>query len=114
MALVAVLALWCFMVRTHLMPLLGLVCMMLGAAAVDRIVNTTYVFTPDGNLVVSRGRLARRLVIPVDKIVRVVRCRGRLFVAPHIMIEYGLGRTVFVQPNDFEAFVAEVDRRLPR
>lgn len=111
-ALLAVTALWCFLVRTGVTPTIGLVCMLIGAAAVDRIVNTTYVFTPDGLLVISRGRLAKRLVIPVGDIIDVQEIRGSVFIAPHLIIEYGVMRHMTsVQPTDFEAFIAEIKRR---
>lgn len=110
--LLAVTALWCFLVRTGVTPTIGFVCMLIGAAAVDRIVNTTYVFTPDGQLVITRGRLAKRLAIPVGDIIDVHEIRGSMFIAPHIIIEYGATRHMTsAQPTDFEAFIAEIKRR---
>ena len=53
--LLAVVALWCFLVRSGITPALGFVCLLLGAAGVDRLVHTTYTFTADGNLVIVRG-----------------------------------------------------------
>lgn len=110
--LLAAMGLWCFLVRTGLTPVAGLVCMLVGAAAVDRLVNTTYVFTPDGMLTITRGRLGRPLKISVDEIVMARKMRGSIFTAPHIVIEYGGNhRMTFAQPTDFDAFIAEIKRR---
>lgn len=110
--LLAATALWCFLARTSLSPLVGLVCMMAGAAAIDRLVNTTYTFATDGTLTIRRGRLARPQHIEVAAIMATHKMRGSLFTAPHIVIEYGTGgRMIFAQPSDFDAFVDEIRHR---
>ena len=53
--LLAVAALWCFLVRSGITPVLGFVCLLIGAAGVDRLVHTTYTFTADGNIVIEYG-----------------------------------------------------------
>ena len=110
-ALLAAVALWCFLVRSGLSPVVGLVCMLVGAAAVDRLVNTTYTFTPDDTLVIARGRLGRRTTVPVGEIVAVRRIRATLFTAAHIVIEYGAGRITYAQPSQPSAFIGEIRRR---
>ena len=90
--LLAVVALWCFLVRSGITPALGFVCLLLGAAGVDRLVNTTYTFTADGDLVIARGRLGKSITIAVNEIIVVRAVRGTLFTARHIVIEYGCGK----------------------
>ena len=85
-ALLAACALMLFLNRTGITPLLGLGLMLIGAAAVDRTVHTEYVMTPDNKLVISRGRIAKPLVLNIDDIVAVRPVRGLLFVASHIII----------------------------
>lgn len=110
--ILAACALWCFLVRTGPTPAIGMVCMIVGAAAVDRTVNTTYTFRPDGTLAIERGRMSRRLVINVNEIISVRKMRGSLFVAPHIVIEYGRAQQfTHAQPNDADAFIDEIKRR---
>ena len=110
--LLAACALLCFLSRTGLTPLLGLVCLLLGAAAVDRMIHSEYVMTPDNRLVISRGRLSKPLAINIDEIVAVRQVRGALLVAPHVIIEYGMGHITSVQPADTDGFIKEVKRRL--
>lgn len=108
----AVCALLCFLQRTGLMPLFGFVCLMIGAAAVDRMLHSEYVMTPDNRLIISRGRLVKPLVVNIDEIVAVRPVRGALLVASHIIIEYGTGHITSVQPADANGFIKEVKRRL--
>ena len=92
--LLAVCALWCFLVRTGVTPLIGLACMLVGAAGVDRSINTTYTFTADGQLVIS----ARKI-------------KGTLIVASHIVIEYGASHITYAQPSEPDGFIREIKRR---
>ena len=109
--LLAVVALWCFLVRSGATPALGFVCLLLGAAGVDRLVNTTYTFTPEGNLIIVRGRLGKSLTIAVDEIVAARVVRGSLFTARHIVIEYGYRKITYAQPQQMNTFVDEIHRR---
>ncbi len=112
LVLLAVCALLCFLNRTGLTPVFGFVCLLLGAAAVDRMIHSEYVMTPDNRLVISRGRIAKPLVLNIDEIVAVRPVRGSLLIAPHIIIEYGMGHITSVQPADANGFIKEVKRRL--
>ena len=105
-------ALMLFLNRTGITPLLGLGLMLIRAAAVYRTGHSEYVMTPDNKLVISRGRIAKPLVLNIDDIVAVRPVRGLLFVASHIVIEYGAGHFTSVQPADSEGFVKELKRRL--
>lgn len=109
--LLAIAGLWCFLVRTSVLPILGAVCLLLGAAAVDRLVNTTYTFTAKGELVIARGRLDKPLVIAVEDIVAVRSVRGSLFTARHVVIEYGSGKITYAQPSQTREFIDEIRRR---
>lgn len=109
--ILAAVGLWCFLRHEGLMPLVGLGCLLLGAATVDRLVNSSYTFTADGMLIIERGRLGKRLTIPVEQILKATPCRGTLFVASHIVIEYGIGHVTYAQPQTPEAFIREIKRR---
>lgn len=85
--------------------------MLVGAAGVDRSINTTYTFTADGQLVIARGRLGKRLVIPVGDIISARKIRGTLIVASHIVIEYGTGHITYAQPSEPDGFIREIKRR---
>lgn len=109
--LLAVAALWCFLVRSGITPALGFVCLLIGAAGVDRLVHTTYTFTADGNLVIVRGRLGKSTTIAVNEIIAARAVRGTLFTARHIVIEYGCGKITYAQPQQTKEFIEEIRRR---
>lgn len=112
--LLAAVALWCFLARVGVSPLVGLVCLLLGAAAVDRLVNTTYLFTSDGKLLITRGRLGEKKEIAVNEIIVVRPIKGTLFTARHVVIEYGLGKITYAQPSREREFIDEIRRRQER
>ena len=86
-------------------------CLLLGAACVDRLVHTTYTFTADGNLVIVRGRLGKSTTIAVNEIIAARAVRGTLFTARHIVIEYGCGKITYAQPQQTKEFIEEIRRR---
>lgn len=84
--------------------------MLVGAAGVDRSINTTYTFTNDGQLVIVRGRLGKRLIIPVNDIISARKIKGTLIVASHIVIEYGANHITYAQPSEPDGFIREIKR----
>ena len=112
--LLAAVALWCFLARVGVSPAVGMVCLLLGAAAVDRLVNSTYVFTPDGKLLITRGRLGAKVEIDVADIISARPIRGTLFTARHVVIEYGCGKITYAQPSGEREFIAEIRSRQER
>jgi hypothetical protein len=95
--------------HTGVNPLLGLALAVLAVIVIERMIHTTYTFTAEGCLVVERGRFSRRLHIRVDEIVSVKRMK-RPFVR-YILIEYGAGRQVAVQPDNELGFLDEIKKR---
>lgn len=111
-ALLAVMSFWCFWLRTTFSPFLGFVLLFMAVKAIGRLIHTTYTFTPDGLLVISSGRLSKAKTIAVADIVGAWQVKGRLLVPGHVVIEYGAGHLVSVQPDNEKAFVDEVRKRL--
>lgn len=110
--LLAVMSFWCFWLRTTFSPFLGLVLLLMAVKAIGRLIHTTYTFTPDGLLTISSGPLSKAKIIAVADIVGAWKVRGRLLVAGHIVIEYGAGHIVSVQPENEKAFLKDIRMRL--
>ena len=106
-------ALYCFVQRETAATLCGVLAMMVAVAVVERTVHTEYVLTSGGELQVSRGRFARRLVVRVAEITRMDIRPTLLHLADHVLIEYGAEHTVAVQPADKEHFIDEL-RKIQR
>lgn len=110
-AVVAAAALCMFWHRSAAGAVAGLALMMAVVLMVERIVHTAYVFTADGMLVISKGRFSRRVAIRITDIVSVERVRAGVLGVRYVLIRYGAGREVSVQPAGEEAFVGEITRR---
>ena len=108
---VAAAALCMFWHRSAAGAVAGLALMMAVVLMVERIVHTAYVFTADGMLVISKGRFSRRVAIRITDIVSVERVRAGVLGVRYVLIRYGAGREVSVQPAGEEAFVGEITRR---
>lgn len=111
-ALLAAMSFWCFWMHTGYSPLLGFVLLLMATNAIERLIHTTYTFTADGHLVVCCGHLSKAKTIAVADIIGVHKMRGRLFVASHIIVEYGAGHIISVQPDNEKAFADEIRKRL--
>ena len=110
-AVVAAAALCMFWHRSAAGAVAGFALMMAVVLMVERIVHTAYVFTADGMLVISKGRFSRRVAIRITDIVSVERVRAGVLGVRYVLIRYGAGREVSVQPAGEEAFVGEITRR---
>lgn len=110
-AVVAAAALCMFWHRSAAGAVAGLALMMAVVLMVERIVHTAYVFTADGMLVISKGRFSRRVAIRITDIVSVEGVRAGVLGVRYVLIRYGAGREVSVQPAGEEAFVGEITRR---
>ena len=108
---VAAAALCMFWHRSAAGAVAGLALMMAVVLMVERIVHTAYVFTADGMLIISKGRFSRRVAIRITDIVSVERVRAGVLGVRYVLIRYGAGREVSVQPAGEEAFVGEITRR---
>ena len=108
---VAAAALCMFWHRSAAGAVAGLALMMAVVLMVERIVHTAYVFTADGMLVISKGRYSRRVAIRITDIVSVERVRAGVLGVRYVLIRYGAGREVSVQPAGEDAFVGEITRR---
>jgi hypothetical protein len=109
-AILAGVALYCFLQRQGAYTLCGLLAMAVAVVAVERTVHTEYVLTDDGVLRVSRGRFARTIDIQVPEITRVMKHHTLLHLADYVLIEYGAGHAVAVQPADDEHFINELKK----
>lgn len=110
-AVVAAAALCMFWHRSAAGAVAGLALMMAVVLMVERIVHTAYVFTADGMLIIGKGRFSRRVAIRITDIVSVERVRAGVLGVRYVLIRYGAGREVSVQPAGEEAFVGEITRR---
>ena len=110
-AVTAAAALCVFWHRSAANAVVGTVLMLAVVLMVERIIHTAYVFTDDGLLVVSKGRFLRPVSIRVGDIIEVKRMRMSVLPQGYVLIRYGAGHELSVQPANEDAFINEIRRR---
>lgn len=108
---VAVGALLVFWHRSAVNAVVGVALMIVIILMVERIIHTAYVFTDEGLLVVNNGRFSRSLSIRVSDILSAEVVRAGVLPVRYVLIKYGAGHEVSVQPDNEEAFIREIKRR---
>lgn len=108
---VAVAALCAFWHKSAVNAVVGLALMIVVVLMVERIVHTAYTLTADGRLRVSKGRFSLRVEIRLADIVSVETVHGRLLPVRYVLVRYGAGHELAVQPASEEAFIEEIRKR---
>ena len=99
---VAVAALCAFWHKSAANAVVGFALMVVVVLMVERIVHTAYTLTADGRLRVSKGRFSRRVEILLADIVSVETVHGRLLPVRYVLVRYGAGHELAVQPANEE------------
>ena len=97
--------------RTAPNVIIGFMLVFAAMLMIERMIHTEYTFTPEGMLVIRRGRFSRTLSVPVNEILRAEVVRHRLLPVRYVLIEYGAGHEVSVQPVGEDAFLRELRKR---
>ena len=92
----------------HLLVALALTALIV--VITERLLHTKYVF--DGKkLTVIRGRFARRKDIRVEEIIEARPVKVAFGIVSYVLISYGAHRQLTLQPDNEQAFVAELAHR---
>lgn len=110
-AVVAAASLCVFWHRSAANAVVGTVLMLTVALMVERIIHTAYVLTDDGLLVINKGRFSRPVSIRVSDIIEIKRMRMGVLPLSYVLIRYGAGHEVSVQPANGDVFINEIRRR---
>lgn len=86
----------------------GLFMVIFTVFVIERLLHTEYIFS-NGKLFIKRGRFSRIQIICIDEITR-VEVMSRMFVR-YVLIEYGAGHCMSVQPDNIKAFIDEIRKR---
>lgn len=117
MATFGLLALYFFWVKV---AIIGILVAIVIVGMMERILKTTYTFKRvkpiDRDeemeyLVVNEGRFSSNKNVPVCDIVKVERRKAFWGFDHYLLIEYGAGNMVSVQPDNEVGFCAEIEKR---
>lgn len=101
--------------------IIGILLAIVVVGMIERILHTTYTFRRvkpiDRDeemefIVVSEGRFSARRTVPLCDLVRTERIHTFFGLDRCLLIEYGAGHMVSLQPDNMEAFEQEIKRRL--
>ena len=112
--IIAAMALWAFWHRSGYMVGVAFLLACLDVAVIERVIHTTYTLTTDGHLVIDKGRFASKTAIPLVEIFKMEQMGAWWRPTHYILITYGSHRVVSVQPDNEEAFIAEIQKRQKR
>lgn len=106
MILFTVLLLYGFLERNALCAFVG---MMLLVLLIERLIHTTYTLTPQGTLIVYKGRFSKKLIISVNEIHAVEQVSsmrvGGYSLMRCLMLTYGSNRHEALMPIKEEEFI---------
>lgn len=78
---------------------------------VERVLHTTYTFTPEA-LVVSGGRFSRTRSIAYADVSRCQTMTNCFGLVGYVLVEYGKGRSLSLKPQMEQLFVDEMTKRI--
>jgi hypothetical protein len=107
--LFAVYLFW-FKSLTHV--IMGVVVMLALVAIIESVIHTTYKITSNGDLVIDHGRFFKKKILPISDIVKMSRCETKFKLSHYILIEYGVNKSVSLQPEDEKTLMDEINKRL--
>lgn len=109
--LLAAVALFFFWKCTPSAALVAVLVLVVDVWVMERLIHTTYVFTDDNHLLVSRGKFSKPVTIPLSD-VTVTELRHTCFgLVSYVLIQYGAHYMVSVMTDNDEAFVREMYKR---
>lgn len=104
----------------HKMAIVSAVLAVMVLIIIERVIHTSYTFdgqraTGEGEpvecLTIDRGRFSSALIIPLNEIVSVAPMKAVFGLSRYLLISYGNRRLVSVEPENDEAFLAELRKR---
>lgn len=109
-AIMAVMALYFLLHRTTIHLIIGFGLVVVIVMMLERLLHTSYQFEGD-QLIINRGRFAKKEQVPVKDITRITTIKRRWLFINYLLIEYGAGHETEVQPVNEEAFLKEIKKR---
>lgn len=87
----------------------GIACLLI--IMIERVIHTQYVLTPEGLLIIDKGRFARNRIIPINEIIKIEIVKTPTRVSHYILITYSANKQIAVQPNNEQTFIEELKKR---
>lgn len=110
-AICVLLMIYFFWTKTAIVSLLLLI---IGVGMIERVLHTTYTVGKADDqyfLLIDKGRFSFQTLVPVADIRRIIPMRRLFGLSRYLLVEYGEGRMLSVEPEDEDEFIAEIKKR---
>lgn len=92
--------------------ILAAVVMILLIIVIERIINSSYTITREGQLIVSKGRFSKKQIIAITEITEIRKCRsmnfGKFHLEEYLLIKYPPNKHMALMPTREEDFLNEL------
>lgn len=105
-------AVYLFWFKSVAHVIVGVMVVLMLVAVIESVIHTTYKITSDNKLIIDRGRLSKKQIFPISDIVKISRRETKFKLSHYILIEYGVDKCVSLQPEDENALMDEIKKRL--
>ena len=109
---VTLLAVYLFWFKSIAHIIVGVMVVLMLVSIIESVIHTTYTITSDDKLIIERGRLFKKRILPIGDIVKISRRETKFKLSHYILIEYGADKCVSLQPEDEDALMEEIKKRL--
>ena len=110
-AICVLLMIYFFWTKTAIVSLLLLI---IGVGMIERVLHTTYTVGKADDqyfLLIDKGRFSFQTLVPVADIRRIIPMRRLFGLSRYLLVEYGEGRMLSVEPENEDEFIAEIKKR---
>ena len=111
-SVVTLLAVYLFWFKSIAHIIVGVMVVLMLVSIIESVIHTTYKITSDDKLIIERGRLFKKRILPIGDIVKISRRETKFKLSHYILIEYGADKCVSLQPEDEDALMEEIKKRL--
>lgn len=109
---ITLLAVYLFWFKSIAHIIVGVMVVLMLVSIIESVIHTTYKITSDDKLIIERGRLFKKRILPIGDIVKISRRETKFKLSHYILIEYGADKCVSLQPEDEDALMEEIKKRL--
>ncbi len=109
---ITLLAVYLFWFKSIAHIIVGVMVVLMLVSIIESVIHTTYKITSDDKLIIERGRLFKKRILPIGDIVKISRRETKFKLSHYILIEYGADKCVSLQPEDENALMEEIKKRL--
>ena len=109
---ITLLAVYLFWFKSIAHIIVGVMVVLMLVSIIESVIHTTYKITSDDKLIIERGRLFKKRILPIGDIVKISRRETKFKLSHYILIEYGADKCVSLQPEDEDALMEEIKKHL--